>query len=467
MNLKSLSQNLFNIGLLAFVLIPLIVLSFYNHPSAADDYCYIDTVFKYGYFEAMNYYYTGWTGRYFGILLNHSNPLIFRWVEGFKILPILLLLELVFNFKSLVQQLFKGDSWLGYLGMAGALFYLFIFKMAAIPEAFYWMAAFVTYTVPNILTIYWLIVMMRWYKMPKGWFSNLTGVWAAFLVFAVIGSSETNLTLMVLLVAAWFGYQLLINRTFDTKALLMVLMAVFSCYVFFSSEGNTHRIDDNPLSKNIPYSLQESFKLLLSLIYDWLRHTPLLIFTLFFIYWIQNHLKKHPVNQYLAIHPFWAGLGLVGILIVKLFPSYYGIGIQPTPRVINSVYLFFLLGWFYNVAVWVYFLKSKLKLSIPESIWVKAVLVLPILYMTYFSSTNFRTIYSDWLRGGAKEYNKELYARYELIKNTKSDTVYVKPLIHRPATLFVEDIKEDTAHLWNHCAAGYFGKTVIALEKKP
>ena len=465
MNLKNLVQNLFNVGLLGFVFVPLLALSFYNHPSAADDYCYIDTVFKYGYFEAMHYYYTGWTGRYFGILINHSNPLIFRWIEGFKIIPILLLLELVANFYALIKDLFKGHSWLVYLGMAGVVFFLFIFKMAAIPEAFYWMAAFVTYTVPNIMTIYWLVVIMRWYKMEQGWFSNLTALLLSFLIFAVIGSSETNLTLMVLLVVSWFGYQLLINRTFDKKALFLVLIAAFSCFVFFSSVGNTSRIDDNPLSRNIPYSLLQSLKLLAFLVFDWLRHTPLLIFTILFIFWLQNHFKKNPENAYLSVHPFWAGLGFVGILIVKLFPSFYGIGIQPTPRVINSVYLFFLLGWFYNVAVWVYFLKSKIAFSIPENILIKAVLVLPILYMTYFGSTNFRTIYNDWLRGGAAAYNQELYDRYALIQNTKSDTVYVKPLIHKPLSLFVEDLNDNPKHLWNRCSAGYFGKTVIALEK--
>ena len=88
---KPIFQDLFNVGLLTVGLVPLLALAFYNHPSPVDDYCYIDTVFKYGYFEAMNYYYTGWTGRYFGILLNHSNPLIIKWAGGFKLLSFLLI----------------------------------------------------------------------------------------------------------------------------------------------------------------------------------------------------------------------------------------------------------------------------------------------------------------------------------------------------------------------------------------
>ena len=70
--------NWVNILLMVSVLAPLLALSYYNQPSPADDYCYIDTVFKYGWLEAMNYYYSGWTGRYFGIFLNHTNPLLFH-----------------------------------------------------------------------------------------------------------------------------------------------------------------------------------------------------------------------------------------------------------------------------------------------------------------------------------------------------------------------------------------------------
>ncbi len=464
---KPILQDLPNLGFFLLAFVPLIMLSYYNHPSPADDFCYIDTVFKYGYFEAMHFYYTGWTGRYFGILINHSNPLIFRWIEGFKVIPIILLLELIANLHALGKVIFKGHSVWTYLGMGGILFFLFIFKMASISEAFYWMAAFVTYTLPNILTLYWFVVMIRWYQMPNDRRSKLTAVWLAFLTFAVIGCSETNLIVMVLLVGGWFGYQLVINRKLDTKALFLVLVAAFSCYLFFSSEGNQARISGNPISRNIPFSLEQSLLQLSKLVLDWFRHTPLLTFTILFIAWLQNHFKKQPNNIYLSVYPFWAALAFVGILVAQIFPSYYGIGIEPTPRVVNCVYLFFLIGWFYNVAVWTHRIAKNqwfTKISLPT--WVKAALTISICYMTY-NSPNLRMIYGDWLHGKAAAYDKELYARYDLIKNTKADTVYVKALQNRPQSLFVEDLNSNPKHWWNKCTAGYFGKNVIYLDQKP
>ncbi|MDP5139782.1 MAG: hypothetical protein NWP83_04845, partial [Spirosomaceae bacterium] len=51
-------------GLIAFHFVPLLISAFYNQPTSVDDYCYADTVQKFGMFEAMNMYYTQVTGRY-------------------------------------------------------------------------------------------------------------------------------------------------------------------------------------------------------------------------------------------------------------------------------------------------------------------------------------------------------------------------------------------------------------------
>jgi hypothetical protein len=466
---KPLFQNLFNVGLLIVVLIPLLALACYNHPSPVDDYCYIDTVFKYGYFEAMNFYYTGWTGRYFGILLNHSNPLILNWPGGFKLLSFILVLGLTGSLYTLVKELFPKWSRLGALGLVGGLLFLFILKIASIAEAFYWMAAFVTYTVPNALTFYWLAVMLRWYQLPTGLFKNLTAVLAGFLVFAVIGCSETNLTIMVLLVAGWWGYQLVINRTWDWFAVFLVVVAAVSCYIFFTSPGNILRMSGNPEGRNIPFSALQSIKQLARLSIDWFSRTPLVVFTILWIALLPKIFTNPKTSGYFAV-PLWVAiLGYFGILFVQIFPSYYGIGIEPAPRVVNSIYLYFLLGWFYTVAVLVqYFYKNDYlgaeKWYLPPSI--KGVLAVLIVVSALFSQ-NFRMIYGDWLRGRAAAYDTELKERYEYITKTPGDRVYVEPLKARPQSLFLEDANSNPQHLWSRCMGGYFGKKEVVLKTNP
>ena len=185
--------NWLNIMFMVSVLVPLLILAIYNHPSVADDYCYIDTVFKYSWLEAMNFYYSGWTGRYFGIFLNHSNPLLFHSIIGFKVLPFILILGLIFSLYSLFRHLTPTLSRLAHLGFTGAVFFLYLIKMASIVEAFYWMAAFVTYTIPNTFTLFWIVLVLRWYRQDTQPAKTIVGVLAGFLIFAIIGSSETNL----------------------------------------------------------------------------------------------------------------------------------------------------------------------------------------------------------------------------------------------------------------------------------
>lgn len=465
---KPIFQDLFNVGLLAVAVVPLLMLSFYNHPSPVDDYCYIDTVFKYGYFEAMNYYYTGWTGRYFGILLNHSNPLIVQWAGGFKLLSFLLILGVVGSIYLLIRELLPMRSRLSVLGLTGGMLLLFMLKIMSVVEAFYWMAAFVTYTVPNILTIYWLVVMLRWYQLPEGNLKKLTAIWAGFLVFAVIGCSETNLTIMVLLVAGWLGYQWVINRKWDWFSVFLLGVAAFSCYIFFTSPGNAQRLGGNPEGRNFTLSMLQSLKMLLKLALDWVFLTPLLVFTILWMAVLPKIFEAEgKLNRYFSV-PLWAAaLGYLGILFVQIFPSYYGIGIEPAPRVINSVYLYFLLGWFYNVAVLVKWMYDKNGLGaqkwyFPPSI--KAVLAALILVSMLFSP-NLKMVYGDWLRGRAAAYDTELKERYAYIEKTPGDTVYVAPLKSKPQSLFMDDANADPKHWWSKCMGGYFGKKAVVLKQ--
>ncbi|TDB64112.1 hypothetical protein [Arundinibacter roseus] len=457
--------NGLNMALLALVLIPLIALSFYNHPSAADDYCFIDTVFKYGWMEGMHHYYIGWTGRYFGILLNHSNPLIIRSVAGFKILPIVLILSFSGALYVLFRQLTPTLSRKAHAGFTGVLLFLYITKLPNIAEAFYWMAAFVTYTVPNTLTILWLVVMIRWYRLETMQMKVLTGIFAGFLTFAIMGSSEINLLVQSLLLAGWWGYRLIFQRKTDGLMAWLAAVAGLSLYLFFSAPGNEARMGGNPVSGNIPESVLYAFRKLAILSFDWIFRTPLLLLTAAWIYVLSTITPQ--ALKHFKVPFFYMALLYTGILAAQIFPSYYAISIEvePAPRVLNSVYLYFLLGWFYMVGAGYYWISQKRTMSTLNTMYqpVLVALLVPGLLFFMYKNQSLRTIYSDWLRGKASAYNKEMYARYDLIHASSESVVAVPALKNLPQTLFVEDIQTNPVHLWNKCTAGYFGKSAIYL----
>ncbi|GHB63305.1 DUF6056 family protein [Persicitalea jodogahamensis] len=458
--------NVFNLLLLAFVLLPLLVLSYFNHPSAADDYGYIDTVFKFGWQEAMHYYYTGWTGRYFGIFLNHSNPLLFHSIVGFKVLPVLLLLWLVAAFYGLARHLTPTLSRLAHLGFAGVLYFLFILQIPSLAGFFYWMAAFVTYTIPSILTFGWVIVVLRWYRLETKWMKILTGILAGFLVFAVIGSSEANLLTMLLLIAGYCGFRLLFQRQIDGLMVGVVAAAALGCYLYFTAPGLDVRLGGNPLGGNIPLSFLNAFRMLGIVTLGWITKTPLLLFT---AAWLLVLSRITPQARARFAVPFWyVFLLYVGILAAQLFTSYYGIGIDPTEREVNLVYLFFLVGWFYVFGVLYQWASRKLDLpgmSVISQYILIGLLGLQVIFSTY-QSASVRAAYGDLLSGRAAAYDAELYRRYELIESSTESVVYLPALKNRPQSLYVDDINQNHNHWWNRLMAGYFGKEAIYMKEE-
>ncbi|NIJ51639.1 DUF6056 family protein [Dyadobacter arcticus] len=459
--------NWINIFLMITVLLPMLALSYYNHPSPADDYCYIDTVFRFGWLEAMNYYYSGWTGRYFGIFLNHSNPLLFHSITGFKVLPVLLLLAVIFSLYSLFRHLTPTLSRMAHIGFAGVVFFLYVLKMPSMAEAFYWMASFVTFTIPSIFTLFWIVLVLRWYRQDTQPAKILLGSLSGFLVFAVIGSGEATLLTIMLLIAAWWVYRLIYFRTVDGFMIAMLLVSLVSCYFYFSAPGNSARIGGNPLGGNIPFSVISSFKKLAYLVYDWVFRTPLIFFSVAWLVVLSR--LSNGARNYFSIPVWYAVLLFIGILAAQLFPNYYGVGIDPSPRIINCVYFFFLIGWFYVIGVVFHYLKKRkidyFHFTVVRYGALYAILVVSIV-LSFWRSPNIRLIFSDLLRGKAAAFDKEMFERYAMLRNSKEDIVYLPLIQSKPLSIFVDDdIKANPNHWWNRCLAGYYGKKAIYMKK--
>lgn len=460
--------NWINICLMIAVLVPLLALSYYNHPSAADDYCYIDTVFKIGWFEAMKLYYTTWTGRYSGVFMNHTNPLLFHSITGFKVLPVLLLAGTIFALYSLFRHLTPTLSRIAHLGFAGVVFFLFVLKMASLAEAFYWMAAFVTYSVPNMLTLFWIVMVLRWYRQDTQSAKLLVGFLAGFLVFAVIGASEQNMLTMVLLVGAWWVYRLIFYRKVDAFMISMLVIAAISSYLLLGSPGNQARMGGNPLGGNIPFSAISTIKKLAVLGFDWVFRTPLVFFTAIWLV-VMSRLSEGARN-YFSIPVWYAVLVFIGVLSAQLFPSYYGVGIEPTHRVVNSAYFFFLIGWFYIWGVVFHYFKQKrfvfFQFTVVRFVGLYIILLASVA-LSFYRSPNVRLIYTDWLKGKAAAYDKEMFERYALLKSGTDKTVYLPPIRSKAFSIYVEDdITTNPDHWWNKCMAGYYGRIAIIMSEK-
>lgn len=457
--------------LLAFV--PLLCLSFYNHPSAADDYCFADTAVRYGFWPAQGYYYNGWTGRYFSNMLVHANPLVWGWYDGFRLIPALAVTALLSSLFTLVSELLRGESFKIRLLSTGVLFFLIVLALQSVVEAFFWTAAIATYTVPTVLTIYLLAVMLRWYRQPAGWNKRLTVVWAGFLVFASIGSGETNLILLVLLLLTIAGYRLVFQRTFDPFLVFLVVVALASAWLLFRAPGNAIRMGGNPRSGELVVSLVASFGWLARSVGEWLIKTPILPLSVLF--WPlarriarSDRSRPGPNARLFDLPAGLLTLVFVGLLAATIFPSYYGIGLPPFARTMNVLFVFFTLGWFFVLTVWAGRRERRNQLSSLAPLLRTS--SLPVLALTGLwlvgsiaFSTSLKQLYSDLLGGRAATYNREMSERHRLLQSSV-DTLRLAPISVYPPSLFVEDIRPERTHWWNRCQSGYYGHKAIILD---
>jgi hypothetical protein len=465
--LRTLAAGLF----LGFVVAPLLALAYFNHPSAADDYCFAYMTRDYGFWRAQKYYYDEWTGRYFSNFLFHGTPLFLNWLGYFKLLPIALLAGLGASFYGLVGQLVRASR-RDKLTLTAAFLGLYLIRIGSVAEALYWSTAAYVYTLPQILLLVWLAALIRHYRADGGGYRLLLAVWAGFLVFALIGSSEMFLLLTVWVLGGLIGYALLFSKRSVARRVPpllwgLVLVAGASCYLALMAPGNDVRLAGNPLSRNIPYSLRMSLLAVFQYGSQWLSLA--LLATPLYLSWLGPYLpNSQSLSRYFRVPPWVALVGWTVSQLLLFFPQYYGIGIEPPVRVVNVVYFFFLLGWFYNLtvlSVWAYE-RHRLLLARRLPDWALAGLAL-LVGAVVFQSETVRSTYRDLRTGTAQRYDRELTDRYRQIRTSTADTVRVAPLTARPQSLFVEDIHETQAHLWNRCYATHFQKKAILLKPNP
>ena len=152
---------------------PLIALATYNHPSPTDDYCFTNTVLHYGFWQAQQFYYDGWTGRYFHNFIVHSNPLVIGWYGGYKVYPVVFLAILMSSFYALAHQWLYRVFGTGIkVALAAGLFIGFIATITGIPEYFYWFTGLASYGLSSALFLFLLATLLAHQRHGFHWRSG-------------------------------------------------------------------------------------------------------------------------------------------------------------------------------------------------------------------------------------------------------------------------------------------------------
>jgi len=431
-------QNFFT--LLIFVslflaLLSFLILSFFNHPSF-DDYYFAVKTKNEGFFPAQKNWYLEWTGRYFSTAILSSNPLIFNWFFGFKIIPFLLFVLFLGSFFILIRELFSTlDRWC-ISSLSLVVLFIYLYQMPSISEGFYWVAGAITYQLGNILFIFFLTFFIRLSKNPS--LSSINFFGSAICLIAVIGSNETIMILLDSLIGFVLTIHLIKFRRLDKWLIILTIIAIIFSLIVILCPGNAKRIAaesflyPSPFRKDLKFTILTSFKSTFEYLIKWLQNGQLLIFTLLFLPISYRNKESTSSRSFFQI-PVSLSLGIYFILITLVFfPIHWSHGTEIiSPRPVNIAYFLFVIGWFYNVQLIINKTKREIKLNLIA----KYILVVSIISVTVFSKNNITLAAKNVISGQAYTYDKENKNRYLTMRNCNSETCEIATLTTLPKTM--------------------------------
>ncbi|GAB4037410.1 hypothetical protein GCM10028809_52440 [Spirosoma gilvum] len=458
------------LGLFTLVVVtPLLALATYNHPSPTDDYCFANTVIHYGFWQAQQYYYDGWTGRFFHNFIVHTNPVVIGWYGAYKIYPMILLALVLGGCFAIANQLLAGFFNLeAKLALALGLFLGFITTLAGIPEYLYWYTGLASYGLSSALFLFLLAVLMAHQRRGFGWKSGYV-ITESLLVTAIIGSSEMTMVLVLSVLALIVFGELIQRQRVSLTMVILLAVAAVACYYLFKAPGNAIRMGGNPNGSDIPFTLLSSLKFAASYMPRQLFTTPWLPLSILYlpIAWKLAGTRRHrsDLPPYLRLHPVWGILYMMATVLALISLHFYGVGIAPIPRLINLINLAFWLSLLYNLTLVIIRVRYRFD---PDRliIYLRPIMLIAVVWAVVAASmgTLLPVVYGDWLSGRAAEYDQEMLKRYAYLSQPGHDASVLLPLKQYPVSLFLEDIHDNPQHLWNRCWADYFHKKTITLK---
>lgn len=459
--MSSLLKNIFSIKtdklllrLLVVIIVPFILISFFNNP-ATDDFYLANLSLKHGLYNVHFWHYNNWSGRYFSNGILFFSPLYFENFSLYKLIPIALLLLFVFSVKYFISSLFYSISNVQKWAISSIIIILYFIQVPEVSSAFYWLPAAITYQFGITLTLFFVSFYLK-FKASNNYFYLMLSL--LFIAFSM-GCNEVITILNSVLIGSYFLYQLLQTKKLDINLLIVVAIAAgFASFELFAP-GNSAR--NETIATEGKFNLLNSiFKSIIHSVLLTLKWMPIVL--LFVLFYSKKIYKLINENELKFLNPKWAFLILFSILFLSLFPSFYIQNNIIADRSLNSIYFYLIIFGLYTILCLMKFAKDVYDFEIQLNKPTKTALTLILIFFT-FSDSPITNAYENLVNGKAYSYNKQMENRFELIKNSTEKEIVVPALTKKPETIFIENIMGLTINLnnWkNQDISEYFGKSV-------
>ena len=437
--------------LFLLLVLPFLAISWYAYP-AMDDYGFANRVRTQGFIPAQLNWYVKAQGRYFSTAVVSSFSYLMR-ADGYWLIPAALILAMFFAFRTLFRSLGGGESGgTACSACALALLAIYLCQMPQPVTGLYWGTGAGTYMVPGVLLVLLLAVLNRAMGTEAGKNRAWPMVLSCLLIVAIIGGSEPHMIATLAIVGLGSAVAVGTRHPSRWRWLCLLIVALLCAAIVLGAPGNRARLSffaDTyrrfPLRGALA-AIRFSKITFLSWAFDaTILSASLLIVPL--AYGASGRiraLRERP--RWLLVLPFaW-----LATFTAMNFACFYSTASAPPPRVLNGLYLYFLLGWFMTVAIAVAcFVKPRLEgHGIPDYLLYAAG---GILAVNLVLQTNYTPVLKDLVLR-APTYERQVRERETLIRSALADRVerlVVPGFENPPATLCFGGIVPDPASWQN------------------
>lgn len=484
------------VAVLLVSLMPLYVLSFYNHA------CYDD--FGFSLLTHARWRETGslwetflaaventagirytWEGTYATSFISALQPALagenLYWITT-VILLTFFLFSVWFLLQQLLVQLLKADRgtfWVAFSAMA----FVMIQFVPELSEAFFWFNGGVAYT------LLWSVMALRtgiwtsFFLARKKWTKGMLGAVLLMLTVVIGGAKYSTVLLAALmdgLIAAYSFWKKRRERFFNIFTFIVLLV----CFVFsMIAPGNGVRAQTLLGGISAPKAVFQAFYFGLALAGNWFS-LPLLVVWAMVAWQLAESLRGCP---YRFNHPVWITILAVCLFCAQLAPTLYTGNYIGDGRTVNTYFYTFVLMGCALVLYWLgWYMKrtegrsrfaaigTARKDGLRIGVFAVAVLLLVVGCLAYHPEesevsglNNLSSVSAlrSLISGEAQAYDDAMSARDAALNDPTQPEVVLEPVTDVPAAFMGDALESDNLNYVLELYAEYYEKQRVSVAE--
>lgn len=489
MKLRGKTQQIYMwviIGILLLGTMPLLWLSFYNHPSA-DDYMYAVSTYRvwnetHSFWEVLKQaaitsadFYQNWQGLYTSAFILALQPAIFG--EGYYALTGFLMVGILYGgnifFAYYVLHKRLRCSCLESIACGCMLSFVMVQWIPSVVQGLYWFNGTMNYVLFFALLEVFVCVLIS-LQIEDGKVRNIRNTVFAIIIGLLLAGGN-HITAFMGCIAAMVMFVISVLRKCYGSILrsMMTLIAIVAGFLFnVSSPGTQIRQSNFSDTPNAVSTIWYATKSGLKMIDQWMGIAVIVSFILLIPLALNVGRRICEQTGFSFRYPLLVLIGSVGWCCAMLCPPIYAMGTTGDLRITNVIYFsfvillfvngFYLCGWYMRKQR-----KKDMQVSMIEisSTWciTAVVLFIGMLLACGEEMSSYQAL--NAIRSGeAEQYSSEAYMRYELLRSGKGEAIVLQPFTVQPYLLYFDDITQNTSDWKNQCMAEYFELESVVLQ---